>query len=112
MSRNEEARKPLSFTDRRSRAADEDAGGRAEPRTIVIRHGSGGWQSLAFLLLCLLLGAAVLLGHWVVRDLDRKNQESQRRPGEGRAEDAAARVGAHVRGHGGDSCSSACATTS
>ena len=76
MIRNEEARKPLSFNDRRSRAVEEDAGGHAEPRTIVIRHGSGGWQSLAFLLLCLLLGAAVLLGHWVVRDLDRKNQES------------------------------------
>jgi soluble lytic murein transglycosylase-like protein len=75
MIRNEEARKPLSFNDRRSRATGEDAGEPSEVRTIVIRHGSG-WQSLAFLLLCLLLGAAVLLGHWVVRDLDRKNQET------------------------------------
>ncbi len=76
MSRNEEARKPLSFTDRRSRAAPADEGWEGpEPRTIVIRHGSG-WQSLAFLLLCVLLMAAVLLGHYVVRELDRKSQET------------------------------------
>jgi soluble lytic murein transglycosylase-like protein len=75
MIRNEEARKPLTFTERRSRATQDDAWGPAEPRTIVIRQGSG-WQSLALLFLCLLLAAAVLLGHWVVRDLDRKNQET------------------------------------
>jgi soluble lytic murein transglycosylase-like protein len=75
MSRTEEARKTLSFTERRLRASGEEAEVAPEVRTIVIRHGSG-WQSLAFLLLCLLLAAAVLLGHWVVRDLDRKNQES------------------------------------
>jgi soluble lytic murein transglycosylase-like protein len=76
MTRNEEARRPLSFNDRRSRAlADDPWGGSAEPRTLVIRQGSG-WQSLAFLFLCLLLAAAVLLGHWVVRELDRKNQET------------------------------------
>jgi soluble lytic murein transglycosylase-like protein len=75
MLRNEEARKTLTFAERRSRpAAEEEAP--SEIRTIVIRHGSG-WQSLAFLLLCLLLGVAVLLGHWVVRDLDRKNQASE-----------------------------------
>jgi soluble lytic murein transglycosylase-like protein len=75
MSRIEEARKTLSFTERRARATAEETGTGSEVRTIVIRHGSG-WQSLAFLLLCLLLGVAVLLGHWVVRDLDRKNQET------------------------------------
>jgi soluble lytic murein transglycosylase-like protein len=75
MSRIEEARKTLSFTERRSRAAPEAAGTPSDVRTIVIRHGSG-WQSLAFLLLCFLLAIAVLLGHWVVRDLDRKNQET------------------------------------
>jgi soluble lytic murein transglycosylase-like protein len=75
MSRTEEARKTLSFTERRTRASPEETGTGSEVRTIVIRQGSG-WQSLAFLLLCLLLAAAVLLGHWVVRDLDRKNQES------------------------------------
>jgi hypothetical protein len=75
MLRHEEARMPLSFTDRRPRAATDDARGPSETRTIVIRQG-GGWQSLAFLLLCLLLAVAVLLGHWVVRELDRKNQEA------------------------------------
>jgi soluble lytic murein transglycosylase-like protein len=75
MSRTEEARKTLSFTERRARASPDETGVGSEVRTIVIRHGSG-WQSLAFLLLCLLLGVAVLLGHWVVRDLDRKNQET------------------------------------
>jgi len=75
MIRNEEARKPLSFSERRERATNDEAGTPAESRTIVIRHGSG-WQSLAFLLLCVLLMAAVLLGHYVVRELDRKNQET------------------------------------
>jgi soluble lytic murein transglycosylase-like protein len=75
MVRHEEARKTLSFTDRRPHAAADEAWGSPEPRTIVIRQGSA-WQSLAFLLLCLLLIAAVLLGHYVVRDLDRKSQET------------------------------------
>jgi soluble lytic murein transglycosylase-like protein len=75
MSRNEEARKPLSFTDRRSRAPADEGWETPEPRTIVIRHGSG-WQSLAFFLLCVLFMAAVLLGHYVVRELDRKSQET------------------------------------
>ena len=66
----------------------------SELRTIVIRHGSG-WQSLAFLLLCVLLMVAVLLGHCVVRELDRKNQEMS--PPCGQREDSAARVGVHVR---------------
>lgn len=48
----------------------------AEPRTIVIRH-TGAWQSLAVLFLCLLLIAVVLLGHYVLRELDaRANQQS------------------------------------
>ena len=75
MTRNEVVRKPLTFGDRRPHPAVDDAWGPAEPRTIVIRHGSG-WQSLAVLFLCLLLAGAVLLGHWVVRDLDRKDQEA------------------------------------
>jgi soluble lytic murein transglycosylase-like protein len=76
MARSEEARKPLVFSERRPHAASEESWGPSEPRTIVIRHGSG-WQSLAVLFLCLLLGGAVLLGHWVVRGLDRKNQDSE-----------------------------------
>jgi soluble lytic murein transglycosylase-like protein len=75
MTRNDVVRKPLSFADRRPPAAVDDALATAEPRTIVIRHGSG-WQSLAVLFLCLLLAGAVLLGHWVVRGLDRKDQEA------------------------------------
>jgi soluble lytic murein transglycosylase len=47
----------------------------AESRTIVIRQGSG-WQSLAFLFLCLLVIAVVLLGHSTLRDLDAQNQQS------------------------------------
>jgi hypothetical protein len=75
MTRNDEARKPLSFTDRRAHAGAEEPWGPADPRTIVIRHGSG-WQSLAVLFLCLLLGGAVLLGHWVLRGLDKRDQEA------------------------------------
>jgi soluble lytic murein transglycosylase len=45
------------------------------PRTIVIRHGSG-WQSLAFLCLCLILLGLVLLGHEALRGIDRQNQQS------------------------------------
>ena len=75
MVRNDEARKPLSFTDQRSRALADTTWGASEPRTIVIRQGSG-WPSLALLVLCLLLAAAVLLGHSLVRELDRKNQET------------------------------------
>jgi hypothetical protein len=47
----------------------------SEPRTIVIRHGTA-WQSLAFLLLCLILIGVILLGHEVVRGLDRRHQET------------------------------------
>ena len=48
---------------------------RPRPRTIVIRHGSG-WQSMAFLCLCLLVLGVVMLGHEALRGLDRKNQEA------------------------------------
>jgi hypothetical protein len=44
-------------------------------RTILIRQGSG-WQSLAFLCLCLLLLGIVMLGHEVLRGIDRQNQEA------------------------------------
>lgn len=45
-------------------------------RTIVIRHGSG-WQAWALLALCLLLLAAVLLGHQALRSLDQRDQDQQ-----------------------------------
>jgi hypothetical protein len=41
---------------------------RARPRTIVIRHGSA-WQGLAFLCLCLLLLAVVVMGHQQLREV-------------------------------------------
>jgi len=47
----------------------------SRPRTIVIRHGSG-WQSLAFLCLCLLLLGIVMLGHEVLQGIDRQNKEA------------------------------------
>ena len=75
MARSEEARKTLVFSERRPHAVAEEPWGPAEPRTIVIRHGSG-WQSLSVLFLCLLLGGAILLGQWVLRGLDQKDQEA------------------------------------
>lgn len=48
---------------------------RAKPRTIVIRHGSA-WQSLAFLCLCLLLLAVVVLGHQAVRDINTRIEQT------------------------------------
>jgi soluble lytic murein transglycosylase len=42
-------------------------------RTIVIRQGSG-WQSLAVLLLCLLVIAVVMLGHQAIGAVERENQ--------------------------------------
>ncbi len=75
MTRYDAAREPLSFSDRRSRAPLVHDPEPPPPRTIVIRQGSG-WQSLAFLLLCALVMAAVLLGHYVVRGLDRQGQET------------------------------------
>jgi hypothetical protein len=47
----------------------------AEARTIVIRHGTT-WQSLAFLLLCVLLTGAILLGHEALRGIDRQTQDT------------------------------------
>ena len=41
----------------------------------MIRQGSA-WQSLAFLFLCLLLIAVVLLGQYVLRGLDAQDQQT------------------------------------
>lgn len=46
-----------------------------EPRTIVIRHGTT-WMSLAFLALCLLLLAVVVMGHKAVGELHTRSQDS------------------------------------
>jgi Transglycosylase SLT domain len=81
MIRNEEAvkthetTKTHEFTDRRGRGLVVHPRDHAEGRTIVIRQGSG-WQSLAFLCLCLLLGAVIMLGHSTLRGLDGQSQEA------------------------------------
>jgi hypothetical protein len=47
----------------------------SKPRTIVIRQSSG-WQSLAFLCLCLLLLGVVLLGHQALNGIEAQNQQT------------------------------------
>jgi len=75
MGRNEPLSRSEEYADRRLRLAMSHQPEQNESRTIVIRQGNG-WQSLAFLFLCLLLIAVVLLGHSTLRDLDAKNQQS------------------------------------
>jgi hypothetical protein len=75
MGRNEPLSRSEEYADRRLRLAMAHQPEPAEPRTIVIRQGSG-WQSLAFLFLCLLLIAVVLLGHYVLRGIDAQHNES------------------------------------
>ena len=74
MGRNEPLSKSEEYADRRLRLALSHPP-EPESRTIVIRQGSG-WQSLAFLCLCLLLIAVVLLGQYVLRGLDAQNQQT------------------------------------
>lgn len=74
MSRNEPAVRSSDIADlplRHSAVHSREA----EPRTIVIRQGHA-WQSLAFLCLCVLFTAAILLGHRALGTLDRQNQEN------------------------------------
>jgi hypothetical protein len=75
MIRNEQVDRLGDASDRRPRALTPHGLDHGDPRTIVIRQGSA-WQSLAFLCLCLLLLAVVLLGHHVVRGLDGQNEQS------------------------------------
>jgi hypothetical protein len=78
MIRNEQAERTTDLVDLPLRSPVPHPRERREvrtPRTIVIRHGSG-WQSLAFLCLCLLLLGVVMLGHEALRALDRQNQET------------------------------------
>ena len=74
MARNEPLSRSEDYADRRLRLALTHQP-ENEPRTIVIRQGSA-WQSLAFLFLCLLLIAVVLLGQYVLRGLDAQNQQT------------------------------------
>jgi hypothetical protein len=75
MARNEQADRSRDVGDHRIRPLFDPSREHAEARTIVIRHGST-WQSLAFLLLCVLLTGAILLGHEALRGIDRQNQET------------------------------------
>jgi hypothetical protein len=74
MSRNEPAVRSSEIADLPLRHSSVHSR-EAEPRTIVIRQGHA-WQSLAFLCLCVLLTAAILLGHRALGTLDRQNQEN------------------------------------
>jgi Transglycosylase SLT domain len=74
MIRNEQSGRATDIADRPFRQMVNPREN-SEPRTIVIRHGSG-WQSLAFLCLCLLLLGIIVLGHEALRGLDRQNQDT------------------------------------
>ena len=75
MGRNEQADRSRDIADHRLRPLFDPPHEHPESRTIVIRH-TNVWQSLAFLCLCLLVLGAVMLGHEVLRGLDRQNQET------------------------------------
>jgi hypothetical protein len=72
--RTEQAERAHDLADLRLRPATALPREPAEPRTIVIRHGSA-WQSVAFFVLCVLLAGAVLLGHQALRGIDERYQE-------------------------------------
>jgi hypothetical protein len=74
MGRTEPLSRSEEHAERRLRLALSHQPEHPEPRTIVIRQGSG-WQSLAVLFLCLLLIAVVLLGHYILRGLDAQHQQ-------------------------------------
>jgi hypothetical protein len=75
MARNEQADRSRDIGDHRIRPLFDPSREHAEARTIVIRHGTT-WQSLAFLLLCVVLIGAILLGHEALRGIDRQNQDT------------------------------------
>jgi hypothetical protein len=75
MMRNEQAGRANAIGEHRLRTLTTHPLEHPESRTIVIRHGSG-WQSLAFLCLCLLLLAVVMMGHFTLRGLDAQNQQA------------------------------------
>jgi hypothetical protein len=75
MVRNEQTDRSRDLVDLRLRPLIDHPREQLESRTIVIRHGSG-WQSLAFLCLCLLLIGIVMLGHEALRGIERHNQET------------------------------------
>jgi soluble lytic murein transglycosylase-like protein len=76
MARNEPLSRSDEYADRRLRLALSHPPESQDSRTIVIRQGSA-WQSLAFLVLCLLLIAVVLLGQYVLRGIDARDQQRE-----------------------------------
>jgi soluble lytic murein transglycosylase-like protein len=76
MARTEPVSRSEEYEGRRLRLALTHHPEHAEARTIVIRQQGGGWQSIAFLLICLLFIAVVLLGHYALRDIDSQAQKS------------------------------------
>ena len=72
MSRNQQAR----FTDvgeRRLRPVSSRP--REDTRPVVVRQG-GGWQTIAVLLLCIVLLGVIVLGHLAFSRLEARNQET------------------------------------
>jgi Transglycosylase SLT domain len=77
MIRNETVDRPRDLAEVRLHPAVDhlrEPGADPEPRTIVIRQASH-WQAMAFLCLCLLLVGIVLLGHRMLRGIEKQNQE-------------------------------------
>lgn len=72
---NEQGSVLHGLNDRRPRPLIGDPRERVRSRTIVVRQGSA-WQSLAFLVLCLLLLAVVMLGHDALRRLDAQGRDT------------------------------------
>ena len=72
MIRNEPAADDVAERPLRGLSGHRDS---PKPRTIVIRQ-SNGWQSLAFLCLCLLLLAVVVIGHQALRGIDAQSQQT------------------------------------
>ena len=73
MARSDPAARPDDLVDLPLRTVGPAGSEHMRPRTILIRHGSA-WQSVIVLFLCLLLLALVLLGHQVLRGIERRNQ--------------------------------------
>jgi soluble lytic murein transglycosylase-like protein len=73
---NEQGSVLHDLNDRRPRAVTANAREQGRSRTIVIRQGGSAWQSLAFLCLCLLLLALVMMGHFALRGSDARHQEA------------------------------------
>jgi len=72
---NEQGSVLHDLNNRRPRALNAQPREPAKPRTIVIRHGTA-WQSLAFLCLCVLLVAVIMMGHHALRGIDWQNEQN------------------------------------